>query len=363
MNEIEDKLLLRLRGKPENEPSPNQVIAEPTQTEISTVVPITSESRSIVSQVQDARTRIMESTCARSITGTGYRELEETVEKMQEVQERFEQIVRSGVSVPYKTWVAARNAFYTKVLGKPVPNTTIDELFEVQLINLGDMNYYLGNIVSSSRRELASVQGHVDEISVSNERTHKNREYAESVMPQTIAELNALTDKLKVVEESDPEYFPTRRKHRALERRVSRLENDYLILTDKRSHQSEEENYLENMERLLTIALFTAERISSKAKLIENTLWKTKRTYQSIGDLVQAVAAINEGVTILSDYTREVHNTLVGGLERMGNIINGTSSTNSLIGTQSSQLHRLVEDVQTSNYRTNIGTERAVNGA
>ncbi|RMF55691.1 hypothetical protein D6745_01330 [Candidatus Woesearchaeota archaeon] len=358
MNEINNRLLSKLKEKNRTS-SAKTASHKKTQTGMPAIIPIESEQRSLVSQVQDARNRIMESTRKKAITGTGYKELAETVEKMQAVQEKFEQIVRSGVSAPYRAWIAARNAFYTKFLGKQAPSTTIDELFEVQLINLGDMNYYLSNIISTSRRELASVQGHVDEISVSNERTHKNREYAESVIPETIAELNALTDKLKGMSESDPGYFQAKRKHRALERRLSQLEKDYLILTDKRAHLSDEENYLENMERLLTIALFTAERISSKARLIEDTLWKTKRTYQSIGDLVQAVAAINEGVTILSDYTREVHNTLVEGLERMGSIINGASSTNVLIGTQSSQLQRLVEDVQSSNYRANMAAERS----
>ncbi len=288
-----------------------------------------------------------------------YKSLVEVIKDMDEVQQRFESLVKSESSTIYKTVNNYKNLFYEKVLGKKTKCASLEELFESQLTNLSNMNSYLDNILVNSKAELKLLQRNVDSVSHINETNHNNRQAMKSLIPEDLEEYEELQTRLSKMTERSPDYFEIKRKARMLERQISEFENNYLVSTDKMQHYQEEEQYLELMEKMLTVSINTAERISVKERLIEDTLWKTKTTYQAIGDVIKATAAITNGIELLAEYTNEVHNTLTTGLKQMNNILTTNYEVNNTLH-RKSEINKLVENLERTNYKSGLLSEQRV---
>jgi hypothetical protein len=305
-------------------------------------------SHSLLEQINSpiGYSRVMTSRSNNATYGTLYR----TIQEMNDVQKRFEQLVRDESSPVYHALTGLKLFIKRKVLGKTTKPITIDQLFEVQLKNVTKLNYTLSKIIEESQQDLAVLEKKVDEVYLNSEKNFHDRKEIREILPSKIVQYRELKAKFKSMQKSNAEYFKIQARLRNIQRDISRLEHEYILINDKDIHNINEDHYLANMEMLFRTTLYTAERIKEKTRLINDTLWKTKRSYQIIDGVIRITAAVSEGVENLASYTREIHNTLVEGVQEMCSIIDTDSNLNNLVGSNSEKLTNLLEDLRLTNY-------------
>ena len=282
-----------------------------------------------------------------------YSSVLEIIKRIEDVQKKFSRLTKSRNNLLYSCALKVMDYLNEKLFGIPKNRMTIEELFEEQLSNINELNLSLASLIHHSKEELKALETNVDKAIRENGLSCDKKETLVETISATLFKYEQIKEKLQNTSKHSPEYFETKIQLKSLERRISELQHVYALTSDIEVHNQLEEHYLQNIEVLFRTSLQVAERIEKRSRLISNMLWKTKKSYQTIGDVIKATTFLSEGMSVLSDFTKEIHNLLYEGIRQMCAIIDNIH-LNSATDCYNKRVESMIRDIRFVTYKIGL---------
>lgn len=267
-----------------------------------------------------------------------YGELKNRVKDMGVIQKKIERALPKQDANALSTFLAHKLLLFKQ--------PRIEELFDMQLTNIASLNAILININFESRRELSSLVKYSKLVSCKFAESLEARQKKKANISNRGALVQEAQNALKEVKRTDKRYFVVEEGIKDLRRGIGEDMHSYKLANDAAVDLGQEREFLVLMESLLRVSMYTCEKISSKAKRIENHIGRTKKIYTAMDDQQQAVALLHTAISTLSSYTLQVHQTLGKGIHDMAKTAHNPEILSSFYLSANKNLTDIIESVK-----------------
>lgn len=255
---------------------------------------------------------------------SSYIQLKKDVTNIVKRQIEFKRLVRSKSSIFHSSYYRLRKRFCERVLKRK--QYTLDELFDIQLVNIGSLNDNLQTILADSRNELTNLEEYFEQI---------NNEVLGTINSKRKSKIKEMEEKNKIYHKisnelrttrKDAKYFQAIVTRKKLKRELFEYLHKHNLADELIINLSQESFFLDKFEDLLRISIHTCERIALKTAVLERHLANTKRTYQLLKAQQKTVSSLGNAVDTMTDFTSQLQNTLSEGLDKIVEIANAKDS-------------------------------------
>lgn len=282
-----------------------------------------------------------------------YSLLREDMTSLVKRQTEFKRLMHGQSSALYSAYLGARSLFLGKVMKKK--QYALEEIFGIQLRNIGSMNSNLHFIIQRSKEELKQLEDYFGQVNneVSSMLSAKDRNKAEEAEEKSRL-YRTLRGQLSGAQKNE-DYFKAVVSAKKLKREISEYAHKYSLANEMVASLSQESMLLDRTEDLLRTSVYTCERILLKAVLFERHLKNTKRTYELLKLQQKAMRSLDNAVETMGGFTLEMHALLEEGFERMDSII---SSPGDYYSNASQNIEGMLLALNSSNSNRDRGIER-----
>ncbi len=277
-----------------------------------------SEGNSIVYNLKNSRMSSNES---------GFIGLEKNIKDIAKLNLDMNKKLLAGKSIPYKVYVNSVDFIKSKIFGKEP--YSIEDIFDKQVNNISNMNSGLNSIIFTSKKELKDLIIYRDEVL--EEWANSTKEYNElkKIEPGLNEVYLGSGERVKSTKKNDYNFFIFKKGNKNAERKSRAVVHQKNRAANKISGRSEEDKILNDLEDMLTTAIEVCEIVSDKTSGILRYVRNTKKQWNTLVSGGRIVETLYESVSMLGNYSNDLHERLNEGLKNMGSIANNPNTLNS----------------------------------
>lgn len=289
-----------------------------------------------------------------------YLALKRHVEDLVLYQAEIEKRIRSENS-PWKSMYAKVKSFVSKKILRR-KEYTLEDLFDIQLVNIGKMNSNLKGILFSSKKEMASLESYFKKVSLEFIDNLKGVGEEKQNIEAKVSEYNIKMEELNSIAEKNEDYFKKEMEANQVKKEISENLHGYNMKNESIIDLNGEKRFLVVVQDFMRESTQLCERIAVKVERMSRHISSTKKTYDALKRQQCTVASLYEAVDTMTRFTTDIHNMLGNGLAAMSNIANSSNELNNFFSTAEGKLGGIINDIVEANKRKSEEVDEMVKG-
>jgi len=278
------------------------------------------------------------------------KQVENLIIYQRQIEKRIKKIGKWSTGFRFKKFV------YEKIFRRK--QYTLEELFNIQLANIGCLNANLKSIILRSRKELERIEKYhskLDEELISNLRNVKTEK---NNLESKINDYKVMKESISAMKRNE-DYFKKEKELKNLKRNISEKLHYYNLKSESIVDIINERRFLEKIEDLMRLSIQMCERIGAKVERMERHVNNTKRAYDSFKKQQITISSLCEAVYTLREFTIQIHKMLGEGLSTIAKIAN-ESKMEDFYSINESRVENIIKEIIEANKVKNKKIEEAI---